>query len=107
MSYINRIPIDDTESSIAHIIHIDYCLGKGYNPVHYVPCIGRPCTECYKDETLYRVCPGCGAGLGKLSEMCECPCGTVMWVCFNSTKGPIVTRYATPNKIFLTEEDVI
>ena len=104
MSYTNKVP-NDIESPTAYDIHIEYCLGKGYNPVHYVQCIERYCSECSKDN-LYRVCPGCGTTLEDCAGMRECTCGTIMYVCLNNS-GPLVTRYATPNKIFRIEEDTI
>ena len=104
MNYISKVPDNIDRSPIAYDMHVEYCLGKGYNPIHYVQCIGR-CSECSKDD-LYRVCPGCGAGLGGFAEMYKCSCETVMWICHDAS-GPLVTRYATPNKIFMTEEDII
>lgn len=105
MSYTNKVPTDANISAIAYGMHIEYCLGKGYNPVHYVQCIGRYCSECSKDN-LYRVCPGCGTTLEEFFEVHKCSCETVMWIC-RDADGPLVTRYATPNKIFRIEEDTI
>lgn len=105
MSYLTKIPIDAESTPPAYDIHILYCLGKGYNPVHYIQCIGRQCSECSKDN-LYRVCPGCGAALKNSCDIYECSCGTAIRECCDAN-GPLVARYATPNKMFTTEEDVI
>ena len=81
----------------------------GCKTVWHAPC-GNSCGHCYEDETMYRLCPGCGDQLPESSESdivelpYRCTCGTVMWIC-GIGQNKVVTVYALSG--FEIKEDII
>lgn len=107
MSYLIGVP-ERHMSGIAVMMHNDYCMDGTYNPLHYMPCFMMTCSECYEDKDLYRACPTCGSELTyTYSKPYECSCGTIMYTCPDNNGLPIVTKYATPNPLFVIKEDII
>ena len=107
MSYLIGVP-ERSMSGIAVTMYDDYCMNGTYNPLHYMPCLRMACGECHTDRGIYRVCPGCGDELTyTYSKIYECSCGTIMHTCLDDNGLPIVTKYATPNPLFVIKEDTI
>lgn len=82
----------------------------GCKTVWYAPCGSYTCSHCYEDETMYRLCPGCGDQLLESleSDIVElpyrCTCGTVIWIC-GIGQNRVVTAYALSG--FEIKEDII
>lgn len=80
----------------------------GCKTVWYAPCGSHICSHCYKDETMYRMCPGCGDQLPESSDIVElpyrCTCGAVIWTC-GIGQNKVVTVYALSG--FEIKEDIV
>ena len=75
----------------------------------HVPCSSSSrCSSCFDDQTIYKVCPGCGGKIdGARSQPYMCSCGMPLWVCRVGNESG-VTIYAIPNPLFKkAEEDTI
>lgn len=102
MSYLTR----ERPTGIADLL-VYKLIGHGtvYN---HAPCSDSSCSSCFDDQTMYKVCPGCGGKIdGARSQPYMCSCGMPLWVCRVGNESGVAV-YVMPCPLFKkAEEDII